>query len=115
DGTAMPPWNLGVFCEQMRTFLVGDAPFPPDTCVQILVCADAYSREFWTGPSTDVVCNCLGMEFLARGVYFRTLMGKHLPSESRDVNCADPYGRILHGHCREETTEKLSILAPISG
>jgi hypothetical protein len=54
DGSPMPPWNLGVFGEQMRTFLVGDAPFPPDTCVQVLVCTDSYSREFWTGPSTDV-------------------------------------------------------------
>ena len=110
DGTPLPPWNLGAFGEQMRTFLVGEAGFPPDTAVMIVVCSDEYSRQFWTGPSTDVVCNCLGFEFLARGVYFRGLMGYHLPPNARDVSCASPYGRILHGHCRNMTEEKLSIL-----
>jgi hypothetical protein len=37
-----------------------------------------YTRQFWTAPSTDVVYNCLGFEFIARGVYFRGLMGHHL-------------------------------------
>src|SRR5947209_2467094 len=111
DGTPLPPWNLGAFGEQIRTFLVGEAGFPPDTAVMIVVCSDEYSRQFWTGPSTDVVCNCLGFEFLARGVYFRGLMGYHLPPNARYVSCASPYGRILHGHCRNMTEEKLSILA----
>jgi hypothetical protein len=110
DGTPLPPWNLGTFGEQMRTYLVGDAGFPPDTAVMIIVCSDQHSRQFWTGPSTDVVCNCLGFEFLARGVYFRALMGHHLPPNAREVSCASPYGRILHGHCRNMTTEKLQVL-----
>jgi hypothetical protein len=95
----------------MRTYLVGDAGFPPDTAVMIIVCSDQHSRQFWTGPSTDVVCNCLGFEFLARGVYFRALMGHNLPPNALEVNCASPYGRILHGHCRDMTTEKLQVLA----
>ena len=44
-GTPLPPWNLGTFGEQMRTFLVGDAEFPTDTAVMIIVCSDQYSRQ----------------------------------------------------------------------
>jgi hypothetical protein len=111
DGTPLPPWNLGAFGEQMRTFLIGQAGFPPDTAIMIIVCSDAHSREYWTAPSSDVVYNCLGFEFLARGVYFRALMGHHLPPSFRYVSCASPYGRILHGHCRNMTEEKLQMLA----
>jgi hypothetical protein len=112
DGTPLPMWNLGVFAEQMRTFLVGDSGFPPDTAIMVIVCSDEYTRQFWTVPSTDVVHNCLGFEFIARGVYFRGLMGKHLSPDFHSVSCASPYGRILHGHCREMTAEKLQLLAP---
>lgn len=112
DGTPLPSWNLGTFGEQMRTFLVGESGFPPDTAVMVIVCSDEHSRQFWTAPTTDTVCNCLGIEFLARGVYFRALMGHHLRStNARDFNCASPYGRILHGHCRNMTAEKLQLMA----
>lgn len=111
DGTRLPSWNLGAFGEQLRTFLVGDAGFPPDTAVMIIVCSDEYTRQFWTGPATDVVYNCLGFEFLARGVYFRGLMGRHLSPNFHRLSCASPYGRILHGHCRNMTEEKLRLLA----
>jgi hypothetical protein len=77
----------------------------------IVVCSDAHSRQFWTAPSSDVVWNCLGFEFLARGVYFRALMGHHLPPETRDVSCASPYGRILLAQCRNMTIEKLQLMA----
>jgi hypothetical protein len=111
DGTPLSPWNLGAFGEQLRTFLVGEAEFPPDTAVMVLVCSDDHSRQFWTAPTGDVVCNCLGFEFLARGVYFRALMGYHIhETNARDVNCASPYGRILYGHCRNMTEEKLKLL-----
>jgi hypothetical protein len=111
DETPLPPWNLGTFGEQMRTFLSGEAEFPPDTAVMVIVCSDDHSRQFWTAPATDVVCNCLGFEFLARGVYFRALMGYQLPPNARQISCASPYGRILFGHCRNMTEEKLKLLA----
>jgi len=111
DGTPLPPWNLGAFGEDLRTFLSGEKGFPPDAATIIIVCTDAHSREFWTTPSADTICNCLGFEFLARGVYFRALMGYHLPSNARQISCASPYGRILHGHCRDMTEEKLKLLA----
>ncbi len=111
DGTPLPPWNLGAFGEDMRTFLLGETGFPQDTAIMIVVCSDAHSREFWTSPSGDVVCNCLGIEFLARGVYFRALMGRHLPPNTHQISCASPYRRILYGHCRNMTEEKLRILA----
>jgi hypothetical protein len=115
DGTPLPQWPLGAFGEQMRTFLVGESGFPPDTAVMIIVCTDDFTRQFWTGPSTDVVYNCLGFEFIARGVYFRGLMGHHLNPNFHRVSCASPYGRILHGHCRSMTEEKLRILADFPG
>lgn len=111
DGTPLPQWNLGVFGEQMRTFLSGEAGFPPDTAIMVIVCSDEYTRQFWTAPSTDVVHNCLGFEFIARGVYFRGLMGHHLHPDFHKVSCAVPSRRILLGHCREMTEEKLRILA----
>jgi hypothetical protein len=111
DGTPLPPMNLGAFGEDMRKFLLGETGFPPDTAIMIIVCSDAHSREFWTSPSGDVVCNCLGIEFLARGVYFRALMGYQLPPNARQISCARPHGRILRGHCRNMTEEKLKLLA----
>jgi hypothetical protein len=113
DGEVMPRWNLGIFGEQLRTFLVGKSDFPPDTAVFVIVCSDSYSREFWTAPAHDVVYNCLGFEFLARGVYFRALMGKNLQPNFHTHSVAPPYGRLLFGHCRNVTIEKLQILAPI--
>lgn len=113
DGEIIPAQNLGFFGEQLRAFLAGEAPFPPDTAVVVKVCSDSYSREIWTIPSSDVVLNCLGHEFLARGVYFRALMGKHLPLDSNTVSCSLPYERVVYGPCRAETAEKLRILAPL--
>jgi hypothetical protein len=113
DDQSLPRWNLGTFGEQLRAFLVGEAAFPPDTAVFVIVCADSYSREFWSVPASDVVFNCLGFEFLARGVYFRALMGKHIPPDSHRLSCALPYERILYGHCREQTIQKLEVLAPL--
>lgn len=115
DGTLLRRWSLCDFGEQLRTYLVGDAKFPPDTAVIVIVCSDDHSRQFWYPPSTDVVSNCLGFEFLARGVYFRALMGYHLPKETPQVSCSAPYGRILYGHCREMTEQKLSILPAFQG
>ena len=77
------------------------------------MCTDSYSREFWIAPSTGVAYKCLAFEFLARGVYFRALMGKHLPLDSHTLSCALPYERIMYGHCRAMTAEKLRILAPL--
>ena len=111
DGTPLPQWGLGTFGEQMRSFLVGETGFPPDTAIMVIVCSDEYTRQFWTAPSTDVVYHCLGFEFIARGVYFRGLMGHNLHPGFHNVSCASPYGRILHGHCRSMTEEKLQLLA----
>jgi hypothetical protein len=111
DGTPLPQWGLGVFGEQMRMYLVGEAAFPPNTAIMVIVCSDEYTRQFWTAPSTDVIYNCLGFEFIARGVYFRGLMGHNLHPAFHNVSCASPHGRILHGHCREMTEEKLKLLA----
>jgi hypothetical protein len=113
DDQLLPRWSLGTFGEQLRSFLAGEEPFPPDTAVFVIVCTDSYSREFWTAPAHDVVCNCLGFEFLARGVYFRALMGKHLPPDSDTLSSALPHERILYGHCRNMTVEKLKILASL--
>jgi hypothetical protein len=110
DGTLLPQWNLGDFGEEMRTFLVGDAGFPPDTAVIVIVCSDEHSRQYWYPPSSDVIFNCLGFEFLTRGVYFRALMGHNLPKDAPHLSCSAPYGRILQGHCREMTEMKLSML-----
>jgi hypothetical protein len=112
DGAPLPQWNLGEFGEQMRAFLSGEAGFPPDTAIMVIVCSDEYTRQFWTTPSTDVAYDCLGFEFIARGVYFRGLMGHHLRPDFHKMSCSPPYGRILHGHCREMTVEKLRVLAP---
>jgi hypothetical protein len=114
DGTPLPQWPLGAFGEQMRTFLVGETGFPPDTAIMVIVCSDEHSRQFWTTPSSDVVYNCLGFEFIARGVYFRGLMGRHgrhLSPNFHKVSCMPPHGRLLHGHCRGMTEEKLQLLA----
>jgi hypothetical protein len=113
DDQVLPRWELGAFGEELRAYLSGEEAFPPNTAVYVIVCTDSYSREFWIAPSTGVAYNCLGFEFLARGVYFRALMGKHLPLDTLHLSCALPYERIVYGHCRTMTMEKLKILAPL--
>jgi hypothetical protein len=113
DNELLPRWNLGTFGEQLRTFLAGESLFPPDTAVMVVACSDSYSREIFWAPTQNVLFNCLAFEFLARGVYFRALMGKHLPHDAHYLSCTPPYERIIYGHRRSETEQKLRILAPL--
>ncbi len=112
DGSTLPACPLGDFGEQLRGYLSGESVFPPHTAVMVIACSDKFSRQYWYPPSNDVIFNCLVFEFLVRGVYFRILMGHHLPADAPEISCSQPYGRLLYGDCEEMTRQKLSILKP---
>jgi hypothetical protein len=90
DGNVAPQIALGAFEQPIRLYLLGKAPLPPDTAVIVIVCSDKEARKTWITPSTHVEAICLNFRFLTRGVFFRAMMGRHLPQYFRDRCCTSP-------------------------
>jgi len=105
DGNAAPPIVLGGFEEPIRVYLLGEAPLPPDTAIIVIVCSDEEARKTWVTPSTHVEAMCLNFRFLARGVFFRAMMGRHLPQYFRDRCCTSPRKCIFYGDAKHRMPE----------
>lgn len=105
DGNVPPPVQIGAFEEPIRIYLLGKAPLPPDTAVIVVVCSDKEARETWTTPSIHVEAMCLNFRFLVRGVFFRVMMGRHLPQYFRDRCCTSPRKCIFYGDMRQRMGE----------
>lgn len=113
DGTLTLALVLGGFEEPIRRYLLGETPFPPDTAVIIIVCSDDESRKAWHLPAPFMESNCLNFRFLARGVCFRAMMGRHLPQYFRDYCCTSPRKCIFYGNGERRTREVFSTLKPL--
>jgi len=105
DGSTTPPIVLGAFEEPIRAYLLGKSPLPPDTAVIVVVCSDDEARKIWVTPSIHVEALCLNFRFLARGVFFRVMMGKHLPQYYRDRCCTSPRKCIFYGDAKHRMME----------
>lgn len=112
DGTVLRPVRIGAFEEPIRTYLLGKAPLPLDTAAIVIVCSDIVivcsdkeARETWTTPSIHVEAMCLNFRFLVRGVFFRVMMGRHLPQYFRDRCCTSPRKCIFYGDMRHRMGE----------
>lgn len=111
DGTLTSALELGGFEEPIRRYLLGETPFPPDTAVIVIVCSDDESRKAWYPPAPFVEANCLNFRFLARGVCFRAMMGRHLPEYFRESCCASPRKCIFYANLERKTREVFATLS----
>lgn len=60
-------------------------------------------------PSTHVEAMCLNFRFLARGVFFRAMMGRHMPQFFRDLSCSSPRKCVFFG----DGTHRMSEICQI--
>ncbi len=112
DGAVRPRMAIGDFEPPIRKYLLGTGKFPPDTVVIVIVCSDDEARKVWTTPSVNVEANCLNFWFLARGVFFRVMMGYQMPAEFRDICCTSPCKCLFYGSAAHRMPEILQIFEP---
>lgn len=111
DGLILPRQAIGDFEPPIRRYLLGGA-FPPDTSVIVIVCSDRESRRIWNTPTTVIEASCLNFRFLARGVFFRVMMGYQLPEAFREMSCISPRKCLFYGNAAHRMSEILSIFEP---
>jgi|SRR6185437_9898987 hypothetical protein len=108
DGSDLIPVELGSYQEPIRQYLLGKAPMPHDTAVVVIVTKDQFSRETWFVPQPLWEFESWSYRFHARGVFFRVMMGPHLPQYFRDSCCTSPYKCIFFGDGERRTREAFS-------
>lgn len=111
DGTILPRQAIGDFEPPIRNYLLGGS-FPPDTAVIVIVCSDDESRRIWTTPTILIEANCLNFRFLARGVFFRVMMGYQLSDAFREMSCISARKCLFFGSAAHRMPEIMSILDP---
>jgi hypothetical protein len=109
DGTVRPRTRIGGFEEPIRQYLLGKSPLPPDTAIIVIVCTDDGARKTFTTPVIHVEDNCLNFRFLARGVLFRVMMGRHLPEAFRQASCTSSRKCLWYGSAKHRMPEILAI------
>ena len=109
DGEVRPNTALGDFQEQIRQYLLGLAPFPPDMVVLAIVGRDDESRNLWTTPHSDVAENCINFHFLIRGVAFRVLIGYGMPDFYRNMCCTAPRKCLFFGNMKHRMPEIMRL------
>ena len=110
DGSLTVPLPLGGFEDPIRQYLLGKAPFPPHTAVIVFVCSDDDSRRRWIVPGSNVEVKCLSLKFLALGIAFRAMMGRHIPQFYLDRCCRSPRKCIFYGDLSSKTKEIIGTL-----
>jgi hypothetical protein len=113
DGTITSPIDLHAHEEPIRTFLVGQGPFPSDITVVVTVCTDRLSREIFYTPSEVSGNPHKSYGLAARGVYFRALMGADVPLEMRQICCSSSMKWIFARNCEGKILEAYAGLKGI--
>lgn len=108
DGTILPKTAIGDFEPPIRNYLLG-GNFPPDTSVIVIVCTDGQARRIWTTPTILIEANCLNFRFLARGVFFRVMMGYQMPEIFREMSCRSPRKCLFYGSAEHRMHEILAV------
>jgi len=109
DGGVRPHDALGDFVEPMRLYLLGQAPFPPDISVIVIVGSDDESRKVWTIPGAHVEADCLNFRFQTFGVMFRVLMGYRQWEYLRERSCTSPRKCIFYGSMKHRMPEIIQL------
>jgi hypothetical protein len=99
DGTLTQKQELGQFQENMRRYLIGETPLPTDMAVIVMVSCDEESRRRFYHPAGVVEGGCINFKFVARGVFFRVMMGRQMWPVLRDASCTSPFKPIWFGNC----------------
>jgi hypothetical protein len=108
DGTVKPRFEIGDFEPPIREYLLG-GQMPPDTSVIVIVASDCDSRIVWTTPSIEDGVPCLSFRFLVRGIFFRVMMGRHLPQVYRAACCTSWRKCLWYGSAKRRMTEIMAI------
>jgi hypothetical protein len=108
NGTILPKHSIGEFEPPIRNYLLG-GEFPPDTSVIVIVCSDDQSRRVWNTPTILMEANCLNFRFLARGVFFRVMMGYQMPQAFRAMSCNSPSKCLFYGSAAHRMPEIMAI------
>jgi hypothetical protein len=109
DGSIRPRDELGDFVSPIRDYLLQRAPLPPDTVVIVMVLSNDQARKIFTTPVIHVEMNCLNFRFFTRGVLFRVMMGRHMPSYFRNRCCTSPRKCLFYGSARHRMEEVMAI------
>jgi hypothetical protein len=108
--------DLGSYEDVVRQYLLGEIEFPHATmAVIVIVCSDAEARSIWIMPCQDEEANCQNYRFVARGVFFRVMLGPDIPQFFRDQSCVSPRECIQFGNCSRRLKNELASLlnAPV--
>jgi hypothetical protein len=108
DGNLTQEVNLGAFQENMRRYLLGETPLPSDMAVIVIVCSDIESRMRFFHPSSNVEAGCINFRFLARGVFFRVMMGYQMWPYLRDQSCTSSLKCVWYGDCKSRIMGDMS-------
>ncbi len=108
DGTRTTPLDLGPYEDVVRRYLLGEAEFPHHVMsVIVMVCSDAEARQLWIIPCQDEEASCQNYRFLARGVFFRLLLGPNIPEFFRDQSCVSARECIEFADCSRRVKQDL--------
>jgi hypothetical protein len=106
-----PRFEIGAFEPPIREYLLG-GPMPPHTAVIVIVANDDGARNVWTTPSLEEVSEevpCLSFRFLVRGIFFRVMMGRHLPQVYREASCTTWRKCLWYGSAKHRMPEIMAI------
>ena len=111
DGTLTTPHDLCVYEEPIRTYLMGERPFPLEAAVVVTVCTDPLSQEHWIHPMFGMEEGCRTFPFLALGVIFRVWLGSAIPERIRDKCCCSSPDKVMCStYCDDKTQELLETI-----
>jgi hypothetical protein len=79
--------DLGPYEEDLRKYLLGQAGFPANVVLHVVVCTDALSQGLFYPPSRGRKKDDTTYTFQARGLNFLMTVGKQIPPSMRQSCC----------------------------
>ncbi len=103
--------DLGVHQEALRTFLLGETPFPKDVAIIMTVCTDEETRRNWIIPTRSPQESCETIVFSSCGFLLRVWFGPGIPERFKGA-CLRTSAKqpIFLTDCEEATKAVLASL-----
>jgi len=112
-GALTSPLQIGDFEEPIRKYLLGEASYPAQTWVIVIVEANEIARAAFTVPQGVSKSGFPDFGFLVRGVHFRVAMGPNVPMYLQQCCCTLPQRYIFYGSDEQALLASLAPLAPM--
>jgi hypothetical protein len=111
-GHPHPTIRFGPYQEKIRRYLLGEAPFPEDMMLMLVVCTDTLSQNTWFFPSKNARKTAhTAHSFQVRGLNFLLNAGKQMPDGMKSLCFVSGIDRwILKRSCEEKVIEAASNL-----